>query len=84
MPSLNRDRSHAWARVRRAVLARDGHRCQLRIHPICTTIATHVHHTIGLTTGNNPTHLIAACEPCNLRVGKPDAEDQPPRRTTRW
>lgn len=85
MPSLERDRSSRWRRVRRQVLERDGHRCQLRIAGVCTTIATCVHHTIGQAlTGNNPAHLVAACAECNGRIGEPDGTDAQPRRTTRW
>lgn len=85
MPSLNRDRTHAWRKVRRQVLDRDNNRCQIQTPGICLTVADCVHHTLGQAlTGNNPAHLVAACTPCNQRIGEPDGGDAQPRRTTRW
>lgn len=85
MPSLKRDESSRWRKVRRLVLARDSHRCQIQIHGICTTIATCVHHTLGQAlTGNNPAFLLASCAECNNRIGEPDGGDAQPRRTTQW
>ncbi len=80
-----RDRGPRWRRTRRFVLDRDGNRCQIQIAGICLTIADCVHHTLGWAiSGDNPAHLIAACTPCNLRIGEPDGGDAQPRRTTRW
>jgi len=58
----------AWPRVRRAILERDGHLCQIR-SPKCTGHATHVDHIIPTTQGGawwDPTNLRAACQNCNL------------------
>lgn len=80
-----RDRGHRWKRLRLAVLARDGHRCQLTYAGTCTTVATCVHHTLGVgVTGDNPAFLVASCQACNLKAGEPDGGDARPRRTTRW
>lgn len=85
MPSVSRDRSHNWRRIRKQVLERDEFRCQIKILGVCTTIATVVHHTIGQAlTGNNPAFLQAACAECNNKIGRPDGSDVQPRRTTRW
>ena len=47
--------SRAWRRTRAAVLQRDGHRCRLRFDGVCTTRATHVHHTQPRElVGDNP------------------------------
>jgi 5-methylcytosine-specific restriction endonuclease McrA len=74
-----------WRKIRRAVLERDEHRCQIRILGVCTTIATCVHHTLGYAiTGDDPAHLVAACAECNNRLGEPDNNDAQPRRTTQW
>lgn len=76
--------TRAWRRVRAAVLARDGHRCQLKL-PGCTTIADSAHHTLAREiSGDNPDHLVAACTPCNLHVGDPRRHDPPPRPHTTW
>lgn len=75
--------TRAWRRTRAAVLARDGYACRLRLDG-CEGTATHVHHTHGRsTTGDDPRYLMAACAPCNLRVGEP-APDPPARPVTRW
>lgn len=85
MPSLHRDRSHHWRKARRMVLERDAHLCQVQIAGVCTSTATVVHHTLGQAiTGNDPAHLLASCAECNTRIGRPDAEDAAPKRTTRW
>lgn len=78
--------SRGWRKVRAAVLARDGYLCQVRRPDVCTTIATHAHHTIGRSiTGDDPAHIVAACGPCNLAVGDPTAQPDPPHRpATRW
>lgn len=74
----------AWRNTRRAVLNRDGHRCQLRL-PGCTTNATHVHHTQGReATGDDLAHLVAACQHCNLKVGDPRPHDPPPKTRREW
>jgi 5-methylcytosine-specific restriction endonuclease McrA len=50
-------------------------------------VAGHAHHTRGRgTTGDDPTHLVAACPPCNLAIGDPTSRDAdpPPRPRTTW
>lgn len=84
--------TRAWRRVRAHVLARDGHRCRLRLPGVCTALATHVHHTHGrAVTGDDPDYLVAACAPCNLKIGDPAKPRRPerpsdpdPRPRTRW
>ena len=76
-----------WRRVRARVLARDEWLCRLQIPGICTTAATHVHHTKGrAVTGDDPAFLVAACQACNLHVGDPTARrhDPPARPITKW
>lgn len=61
-----------WRRIRAHVLDRDGHICRNQIATICTTTATHAHHTLGRSvTGDDPDYLVASCEPCNLHIGEP-------------
>ncbi|MHA6626900.1 HNH endonuclease [Pseudonocardia sichuanensis] len=85
--------SKAWAggstrahrRARAHVLERDGYRCQLRIPGICTTVATQAHHTLGkAVTGDEPAHMVASCQACNLKVGDPQTLDPPPRVRQWW
>lgn len=76
--------TRAWRRIRAQVLARDAHRCQLRLDG-CTTRAQHVHHTRPRElVGDDPAHLQAACEHCNLKAGDPRTVDPPPRPKTWW
>ena len=73
-----------WRRRRALVLARDGHRCQLKLKG-CTTKATHAHHTGGReVTGDDMAHLVAACQHCNLATGDPRSHDPQPQPRTRW
>lgn len=78
--------TRAWRKIRARVLARDGYQCQIRKAGVCTSRATHVHHTQGrAVTGDDERYLVAACEPCNLSVGEPAAHATPkPRPLTRW
>ncbi len=88
--------TRAWRRTRAAVLARDGYRCRLQVDGICIgeaplrgrpgVPAGHVHHTHGRnTTGDDQTHLVASCRPCNLHTGDPTrTPDPPPRPWNRW
>ena len=75
-----------WRTVRADVLQRDGWRCQLRLAKVCTGTATCVHHTRGKArTGDDPAYLVAACKPCNLAVGDPTRQADPPSRpVTAW
>ncbi len=54
--------------IRPRVLARDGHRCQIR-GPKCTGHASHVDHVVPVvedpTKALDPTNCRAACGPCN-------------------
>lgn len=61
-----------WRRIRAHVLDRDHHTCQVRVRTLCTDIATVAHHTRGRAiTGDDPDHIVASCEPCNLHIGEP-------------
>lgn len=76
--------TRAWRKVRAVVLARDAHRCQLRL-PGCTTRATHVHHTVAReVAGDNPAHLVASCPSCNGKVGDPGRHDPAPQPGAWW
>ena len=63
----------AWQKTRRAILARDGHVCQIG-GPKCTGIATTVHHL--LPSSQYPhlffdaSNLAAACRHCNYSGGR--------------
>lgn len=74
----------AWRRTRARVLARDGHRCQLRLRG-CRGAADQVHHTVGReVSGDDPRFLVAACAWCNRKTGDPQANNPQPRRVSRW
>ncbi|MEU5721582.1 hypothetical protein ABZ783_07145 [Micromonospora sp. NPDC047738] len=75
--------TRAWRRTRAQVLARDGHRCQLKL-PGCTTVATHVHHVRGKQHGDDEAYLVASCEHCNLSTGDVSGHDPAPEPRTRW
>lgn len=62
-----------WRKLRAAVLARDGHRCQIPTaagRP-CLAPASHVDHIVPKSAGggDEPSNLRAACAPCNLSRG---------------
>lgn len=71
-----------WRRVRARVLAAAGGRCQIALPGTwrtrdgqlrrCAGVADCVHHLDGKRYGDNPRRLVAACTPCNLRIGDPD------------
>lgn len=66
------------------VLNRDGRLCRLKLDG-CTRTATHVHHTVGReVSGDNPAHLLAACQNCNLKVGDPRLNDPAPSINQWW
>jgi 5-methylcytosine-specific restriction endonuclease McrA len=82
--------TRAWRKVRAHVLERDGYRCRLRFAG-CTTIATNAHHIQDRTIyGDDPTHIIAACGPCNKKAGSGGAHtttygpDPAPTPLTQW
>ena len=69
----------AWRRTRARVLERDGNVCQLQIPEVCVGTATHVHNTQDRDeVGDDPRFLVAACAPCNIRVGDPTVADPDP------
>jgi 5-methylcytosine-specific restriction endonuclease McrA len=76
--------TRAWRKTREQVLRRDGYRCMLQIEGVCVGRADCVHHTIGKANGDDPDHLVAACTPCNLRVGDPGAKDPAWTPKTSW
>lgn len=66
-------------KIRADVLVRDGRRCRVRLAGICTVRATVVHHTLGYeVTGDDPRHMVAACESCNQKIGDPRRADPRP------
>lgn len=85
--------TRAWRRLRLYVLERDRWQCQLKAEG-CTAPevddlrhqTAHVHHVHGRdTTGDDPAHLAATCQTCNLKAGDPARHpDPPPRPLTRW
>lgn len=79
----------AWRKLRRLILDRDGHRCQLPVvrgmvvQP-CGERATHVDHITPKSLGGQdvPANLRAACASCNLSRGAgrgARVEDDQPR-----
>jgi 5-methylcytosine-specific restriction endonuclease McrA len=62
----------AWQKLRKAVLARDGHLCQIR-GPRCRGYATSVHHLVPSSQAPQlfwePANLVAACSRCNYGDG---------------
>jgi len=73
----------AWKQLRRKVLDRDNHRCQVR-GPNCTGHATQVDHIINVAAGGaelDPSNTQAVCSPCNLT--KASAEGAAARRHKR-
>lgn len=63
-----REYNGPWQKVRKAILERDAHTCQIN-GPGCTTNATEVDHIVPLLVGGlrlDPTNLRAACKHCNV------------------
>ena len=63
--------SGPWQRIRREILARDSHTCQVNL-PGCTRHATTVDHITPISWGGewyDPANLRAACAPCNTALG---------------
>ena len=53
-----------WAAIRKRVLDRDGHRCQLRL-PGCTVVATEVDHRVAGIDDHRESSLQSACNHCH-------------------
>lgn len=75
--------STAWRKTRALVLARDGYRCQVKLPGVCTSHATHVHHTRGKWMGDDPAYLVASCADCNLKLGDV-TRGNPASETVKW
>ena len=73
----------AWQRLRKAVLRRDGHICQVR-EPRCLGHASTVHHLVPSSQAPHlfwaEENLVAACSRCNYGGGSRVAADNT-RRT---
>ena len=74
MQSLIERNRWKWSKRRAEALARDAHRCQLRIPGICKGIATEVDHIRprALPSGDDPddfANLRSVCHPCHLGRG---------------
>jgi 5-methylcytosine-specific restriction endonuclease McrA len=73
-----------WQRLRKAVLARDGHQCMIG-RPRCRGYATTVHHQIPSLQSPElswePANLVAACGACNYGGGARVGADNRRRRT---
>lgn len=62
---------HAWRKVRKVVLERDGHRCRLR-YSGCLSEASEVHHVVSIAQRGlprrvalDPDECVAACARCH-------------------
>lgn len=71
-----------WRTTRARILQRDGNTCRIRLPGICTENADQVHHVLGKGVSEADDDLVAACLPCNVRLGKPDTD--PVHKTTQW
>lgn len=82
----NNAAKRGWKNIRLRILRRDNYQCRLAIPGICEGYATQVHHTLGIAvTGHDEAYLVAACRPCNLRVGQPGNNTDPQHATsTDW
>lgn len=87
--------SAAWRAVRLVVLERDQWRCRIKLPGQwvtrygmtreCLGRADQVHHTRPREiVGDDPRYLMAACAPCNRKVGDPGAGDPGHRSMTQW
>jgi 5-methylcytosine-specific restriction endonuclease McrA len=85
--------TRAWRAQRLRVLRRDLNMCRLNVTDVCvgTSVPMHVHHVHGKASGcpgcaaDRADHLIATCAPCNLHVGDPTRQGEPPcNPITRW
>ena len=74
-----------WKTIRRRVLIRDGHTCQINL-PGCTLDATTVDHITPIAWGGewyDPSNLRAACTFCNSNLGAIAKKHKPKKSTTR-
>ena len=70
--------------VRDLVLELDGYQCKLQ-YDCCTVTATTAYRFPGGVDDDDITHLMAACEPCQLPVAAAAANpDAPPEPRTQW
>lgn len=75
--------SGPWPTIRRRILHRDNHTCQIRTPGICTHTATHVDHIRSPLNGGawfDQHNLRAACQPCNLARPQPTRRQPQPSR----
>ena len=67
--------SRVWERVRRQVLDRDRHRCQM-----CGRAGLlEVHHLVALDDGGaalDPDNLVSWCPPCHIEHHRPDVSPE--------
>jgi hypothetical protein len=74
-----------WPRIRKKILERDGHVCQIQ-GPNCTQHATHVDHIVPVSEGGawwDESNLRAACAKCNLGRVNHTGSDRWTRAKTR-
>ena len=59
----------AWQHLRKQILERDGHQCQLRLPDVCTGRASQVDHIISVADGGSdePGNLRSVCRKCHAR-----------------
>ena len=73
-----------WQTVRRKILERDGHTCQIGLLG-CTVTATCVDHITPVSWGGgwyDDTNLRAACHNCNTALGALAQKHAPPKKTS--
>lgn len=77
--------TRAHRRAREQVLKDAGYHCQLR-YDGCLGKATDAHHTVAReVAGDDPSKMVAACHPCNVKAGDPRTGPDPaPRGRTQW
>jgi len=78
--ALDGNRWH-WSAIRRRVLARDAHRCQLGIPGICTATATEVDHIRPRAVGGGDEldNLRSVCHLCHISRGMDESGHSPSR-----
>lgn len=76
--------SSTWKKVRREILDRDGHTCQIRGRE-CTVEARHVDHIVPVHLGGSwydHGNLRASCANCNLK--RTYKERRPTKASRAW